>query len=84
MQQLQNTKPPKFIIENNPFGNDDAPPSSGTYTITGRILPTCDLYNKSAIRMDIILGPQCPMKPPAVRLQSKIYHPNVAEDGKRK
>lgn len=47
----------------------------------GLIVPDCAPYNKGAFRIDLVFPPEYPFKPPKVTFRTKIYHPNVDENG---
>jgi ubiquitin-protein ligase len=81
----------RFILEQSPFsedgedeevlslnGNRDDP------IIIGRIFPNSEIYNQGSYRIEIKVSRPYPMYPPAtIRLLTRIYHPNVAKDGKK-
>ncbi|CAF1207719.1 unnamed protein product [Adineta steineri] len=69
----------KFIVDTNPF-NDDDYNNNSSLKLTGRILPNSDIYNQSSFRIEI-KTPQFPMRPPEVRIITPIYHPNVDTTG---
>lgn len=81
---------PKFILDQSPFPDDDddqgagaaAATNSKEIVIVGRILPDSEIYNQGAYSIEMKLTPNYPFDPPEVRFLTKIYHPNVAEDGK--
>ncbi len=78
-------EPIKFIYEKSPFDgddDDDTAKPTGDIIITGRLLPNSDIYQQGSIKTEIILGTQFPFKPPKVMLKTKVYHPNIAENGK--
>ncbi len=73
----------KFIYETSPWDDDDdTPQPTGDFIVTGRLLPNSEIYKEGSIKTEIILGASFPKKPPNVVLKTKIYHPNVARDGK--
>jgi ubiquitin-conjugating enzyme E2 L3 len=47
----------------------------------GLIVPDSAPYNKGAFRIDLVFPPEYPFKPPKVTFRTKIYHPNVDENG---
>lgn len=47
----------------------------------GILCPTNPPYNKGAFRIQIIFPKQYPFKPPVIRFLTKIYHPNIDEQG---
>ncbi len=73
-----------FILEETPFQEEreaaDTFDTTSTY-ITGRILPSSDIYNQGAYRLQIKLTAQYPFWPPEVRFLTPIYHLNVDTDG---
>jgi len=71
----------KFILDGTPWDNDNQPSPSGDRIITGRLLPNSSIYAQGSIQIHIILGLQFPFKPPKVCLQTKVYHPNVSDEG---
>jgi len=88
-QNHQNPNSKKFLIDTTPFGDDpsDAPTIAKDddgqyYIITGRILPTSNIYNRSAFRVKIKIPTEYPFKPPTVEMITPIYHPNVGPQGK--
>ena len=70
-----------FILEKSPFDEDDdegEPTVSGPpYIIIGRILPSSEIFNQSAFRIEIKVPSNFPFLPPDVRVITPIYHPNV-------
>jgi ubiquitin-conjugating enzyme E2 L3 len=48
---------------------------------TGLIVPDSAPYNKGAFRIDIQFPTEYPFKPPKITFRTKIYHPNVDENG---
>ncbi len=81
---------PKFILDQSPFPDDDddqgagaaAATNSKEIVIVGRILPDSEIYNQGAYSIEMKLTPNYPFDPPEVRFLTKIYHPNVSEEGK--
>ncbi|XP_073982482.1 ubiquitin-conjugating enzyme E2 L3-like isoform X1 [Rhodnius prolixus] len=47
----------------------------------GLILPENPPYNKGAFRIDINFPIEYPFRPPKIVFLTKIYHPNVGENG---
>ncbi|UYV74505.1 UBE2L3 [Cordylochernes scorpioides] len=47
----------------------------------GLFLPDKPPYNKGAFRIEIDFPPEYPFKPPKIEFKTKIYHPNIGEDG---
>ncbi len=81
----RSNEPIKFIYEKSPLDDDDdddIPEPTGDFIITGRLLPNSEIYKEGSIKTEIILGRQFPFTPPKVMLKTKVYHPNVAENGK--
>jgi len=79
----------KFLIDTTPFGDDPSEaPTIGKddhgqyYIVTGRILPTSNIYNRSAFIVKIKIPIEYPFKPPTVEMVTPIYHPNVGRHGK--
>lgn len=79
----------KFLIDRTPFGDDEskAPTIAQTnhgqyYIIHGRILPTSDIYNRSAFEVQLKVPIEYPFKPPEIEMVTPIYHPNIAAEGK--
>jgi ubiquitin-protein ligase len=89
---IENSKNPnskKFIIDQTPFSNDDSQPPTITtdehteyYIVIGRILPTSNIYNRSAFRIKLKFPMTYPFKPPEVQMLTQIYHPNIGPEGK--
>jgi ubiquitin-protein ligase len=71
----------KFIIDSSPFDNEETPTN---YNFIGRLLPMSNPLNQSALRVELKLTNQYPIKPPEVRILTSIHHPNVLGDGKEK
>lgn len=79
---------PKFILDKSPFDETDPDEGSASATpkdivILGRILPDSEIYKGGAYQIEMKLTTTFPFDPPEVRFITKIYHPNVAEDGKK-
>jgi len=91
---IENRKNPnsiKFLIDRTPFGDDEseAPTIAQNehgqyYIITGRVLPTSNIYNRSAFVVRLKVPIEYPFKPPEVEMVTPIYHPNIATEGKMK
>jgi ubiquitin-protein ligase len=73
-----NNDPPsvKFLLDKSPV--DDETPK----VILGRIFPKSNIYNQAAFQIEIKLPAEYPFKAPEVRFITKIYHPNVSDEGK--
>ena len=88
INKLKNLNPnttPKFILDKSPFNDDDesaTAAASSDIIILGRILPNSEIFNQGAYQIEMKLPSNYPFDPPKVRFVTKIYHPNVAEDGK--
>ncbi len=52
-----------------------------TTYITGRILPSSEIYKERAYSLSMKFSEAYPMKPPEVRFTTPIYHLNVDKDG---
>jgi ubiquitin-protein ligase len=80
--------PVRFILDKSPFNEDDeeeeagAASSSKEIIILGRIFPNSEIYKDGAYQIEMKLTSTYPHNPPEVRFITKIYHPNVAKDGK--
>ena len=48
----------------------------------GTIVPSEVPYNKGAFRIEVTFPEQYPFKPPTVVFKTKIFHPNVDEEGR--
>jgi ubiquitin-protein ligase len=78
----QNTNNPdsiKFLIDRTPFGSDDtqAPTIAQTehgeyYIINGRILPTSNIYNRSAFAIRLKVPIKYPLKPSETEVVTPI------------
>ena len=81
--------PYRFLFDFNPFGyvddddNDAIPTEPNEIVITGRSFPNSEIYKKTALRIEMRLIGAYPTEPPVVRILTRLYHPNVEEDGKR-
>ncbi|CAF4130176.1 unnamed protein product [Rotaria sordida] len=77
---------PKFVLEKSPFDEDNVEAAASANTkeifITGRIFPESEIFREGAFQIEMKVTPSFPFDPPEVRFLTKIYHPNVAEDGK--
>ncbi|UJR31839.1 hypothetical protein I4U23_019316 [Adineta vaga] len=76
----------RFILETNPFGNEDDEDEAETiekdeYVIIGRIFPKSEIYKETALRIEMKLTSRYPTEAPIVRFLTPIYHPNVEIDG---
>ncbi|CAF1371705.1 unnamed protein product [Rotaria sordida] len=71
----------KFIYENSSFdySADDLPKGYAQNVIVGRLELTSNIYKNHALRIEIHLPPEYPMKPPEVVMVTPVYHPNVNE-----
>lgn len=76
MEKNNDPQAVKFILDKSPV--DD--PSANI--ILGRILPNSNIYNQAAFQIEIKLPPEYPFKAPELRFVTKIYHPNVDDQGK--
>uniref|UniRef100_A0A1B6M141 Ubiquitin-conjugating enzyme E2-18 kDa n=1 Tax=Graphocephala atropunctata TaxID=36148 RepID=A0A1B6M141_9HEMI len=47
----------------------------------GLVVPQEQPYDKGAFLVEISFAPEYPFKPPRIVFRTKIYHPNVSEDG---
>lgn len=47
----------------------------------GLIVPSSQPYNKGAFLLELVFPAEYPFKPPKVTFKTKIYHPNISEDG---
>lgn len=82
LQQLERLKTErKFLIDKSPFDGDEETPTN--FTFIGRILPRSEPFNQTALQIEIQLPQEYPYKPPSVRILTKVYHPNVEENGNR-
>ncbi|CAF1560530.1 unnamed protein product [Adineta ricciae] len=83
----QPNHPNRFVFDFNPFGyvddddNDTIPTEPNEIVITGRIFPNSEVYKKTALRIEMKLIGEYPEEPPVVRILTRVYHPNVEEDG---
>ena len=79
------TAPIKFILEKTPFDDidddEDQCPSETNGTITGRLLPKSTVYRNGSLPIDIVLGPNFPVKPPKIFSKIQLFHPNVERTG---
>lgn len=75
--------PIKFLLDKSPIDEQSGGSrAGGANVILGRILPTSNIYNQAAFRIEIVLPAEFPFKPPEVRFATPIYHPNVDDQGK--
>lgn len=89
LKQLNAETDPKFILDQSPFSEQEETGGASAITskeliITGRILPDSEIYKDGAYQIELKLPTTYPHDPPAVRFITKIYHPNVDKDGKKK
>ncbi|OQV22634.1 putative Ubiquitin-conjugating enzyme E2 L3 [Hypsibius exemplaris] len=45
------------------------------------LMPEHPPYNKGAFLLDVVFPIEYPFKPPKINLHTKIYHPNINEEG---
>jgi len=88
LKRLNATTNPKFLLDKSPFddgeqGETGAAAVSKDLVILGRILPDSEIYKGGAYQIEMLLTSTFPFDPPEVRFITKIYHPNVGEDGKK-
>ncbi|CAF1028366.1 unnamed protein product [Rotaria sp. Silwood1] len=71
----------KFTYESSSFdySQDELPKDYAQNVIIGRLELTSNIYKNHALRIEIHLPPEYPMKPPEVVIVTPIYHPNVNE-----
>ena len=77
----KNLKQGKFFYETSSFdvAPEDLPADYAQNLIVGRLWLTSDIYKNHAIRIEIHLPPEYPVKSPEVVIATPIYHPNVDE-----
>ncbi|XP_038620610.1 ubiquitin/ISG15-conjugating enzyme E2 L6 [Tachyglossus aculeatus] len=73
LEDLQNA-PPRYLRD---LFSDDA----NVLLWHGLLLPDTPPYNLRAFKVKINFPPEYPFKPPKVAFATKIYHPNVGENG---
>ncbi|KAI9323610.1 ubiquitin-conjugating enzyme/RWD-like protein [Dichotomocladium elegans] len=56
-------------------------PSPFLFTITFCIVQADSPYKGGAFKMDISFSPDYPFKPPTMKFITKVYHPNIDDDG---
>lgn len=86
------TAPVKFLLTESPFhGSDDEEEDKKVAShelrdliINGQILPESEIYKERSYLIEMKLTPTFPCDPPEVRFITRIYHPNVAQDSKKK
>ena len=72
----------KFILDQNPFADEDNPPSpQDDWIIDGRLLLNSPIYKDGAIRIQMIISTSFPFDPPKVFLKTPVFHPNVSREG---
>lgn len=71
----------KFILDESPLDNQNQASSSSSRIFIGRLQPNSGIYTQGSILIHIELGPAFPFKPPRVCLRTKVFHPNVSEQG---
>jgi len=54
---------------------------SNLHNWQGLLVPENSPYNKGAWRIDIVFPAEYPFKPPKISFRTKIYHPNIDENG---
>jgi ubiquitin-protein ligase len=81
--------PVRFILDKSPFNEEGeqeeaaaTASSSKEIIILGRIFPNSEIYKDGAYQIEMKLTSTYPFDPPEVRFVTKIYHPNVGQDGK--
>lgn len=47
----------------------------------GLLVPDCAPYDKGAFRIELVFPAEYPFKPPKITFKTKIYHPNIDENG---
>ena len=70
----------KFFYENSLFCEPQEDSSTQSF-ISGRLWPTSNIYKDHALRIEIHLPSTYPLDPPAVKIDTVIYHPNVDNKG---
>lgn len=63
------------------YGNVDVD-DSNLFHWSVLLVPDKEPYNKGAFRVNITFPVDYPFKPPKLQFATKIYHPNVDEEGK--
>ena len=72
----------KFILDSDPFEDEDNQPSpKDDWIITGRLLLNSPIYKDGGIKLHIIIGTNFPLDPPKVYLKTVVFHPNVTKEG---
>tara|TARA_B100000795_G_C22567285_1_gene348651 strand:- start:183 stop:623 length:441 start_codon:yes stop_codon:yes gene_type:complete len=69
-------------LENDPPFNCSAGPHKDIFNWVGTILgPTGTPYSGGIFRLSIFFPPEYPFKPPKVKFETRIYHPNINTGG---
>lgn len=75
-----------FILDQSPFDDEElstGSASSEEVAAVGRIFPNTEIYNQGSYEIKLTFTSSYPHAPPKVKFLTKIYHPNIADDGEK-
>ncbi|RUS29563.1 ubiquitin conjugating enzyme [Jimgerdemannia flammicorona] len=70
------------LTRNPPTGVSAEPIEEDLFHWQGQIIPpSSSVYRGGTFKLDIVFSPDYPFKPPQVKFTTRIYHPNIDEEG---